>query len=189
MYLSKTICIITTNATLVKPYLPFLILFCRISWIPVFSQVEPIDTKRGTIKVKKNTPNNKYIISKATSLKIPQERTFRVRAFNYNFKEYFPKEYNSDLFPLVYNLTGLLLVNENKQDVGAEIIYFEYEVVKSNVIIYKGIANEYNITQSIRRVSKMMVGSCLWIKNLSYVDKNGLVHNNKIGEFKIEKVK
>ena len=153
-----------------------------------FSQEKANEKMRGTIRIKKTIPL-RYVISKETNLKIPKERTFRIRAFNYNFKEYFPKEYNSDLFPLVYSLTGLMLVDENKQDVGADIICFEYEVVKSNVIIYKGIANEDNISQSIRRISKMMVGSCLWIKKLSYIDKNGIVHNNKIGEFKIEKVK
>lgn len=171
-----------------KQFLTLFLIFFLSFPSTTFSQEEAIGNMRGTIRVKKIVPD-KYIVSKATNIKIPQERIFRVRAFNYNFKEYFPKEYNSDLFPLVYNLRGLMLVNEKREDVGANIIYFEYEVVKSNVIIYKGIATEYNLTQSIRRISKMMVGSCLWIKNLSYVDKNGVVNNNKIGEFKIEKVK
>jgi len=35
----------------------------------------------------------------------------------------------------------------------------------------------------------MMTGSCVWIKNLAYKDKDGVVHRDKIGEFKIEKVK
>lgn len=171
-----------------KQFLALFLIFLLCFSNTAFSQEKANGNMRGTIKVKK-VVSNKYIISKATSIKMPQERIFRVRAFNFNFKEYFPKEYSSNLFPLVYNSTSLMLVNENKQDVGAGVIYFEYEVVKSNVIIYKGIANEGNINQSIRRLSKMMVGSSLWIKNLSYVDKSGVLHNNEIGEFKIEKVK
>ncbi len=154
-----------------------------------FSQNYSEKNYRGTIKVKKIIPN-KYIISAETSLKsFPAARTFRVRGYNYNFKEYFPKEYNSELFPLVFNYTGLILVNENKQEVGAEIISFEYDIVKSNVIIHKGFAEQGNLNHSIKTISKMMVGSCVWIKNLTYKDKNGVLHNNKIGEFKIEKVK
>lgn len=165
-------------------------LFLLLIFSPTaFSQNYSPDNYRGTIKVKKIIPN-KYIISAETSLKrFPEMRTFRVRGYNYNFKEYFPKEYDSELFPLVFNYSGLILVNENKQEVGAEIISFEYDIVKSNVIIHKGLAVQGNLNHSIKTISKMMVGSCVWIKNLSYKDKNGVVHNNKIGEFKIEKIK
>ena len=154
-----------------------------------FSQNYSSENYRGTIKIKKIIPN-KYIISAETSLKrIPEMRTFRVRGYNYNFNEYFPREYDSELFPLVFNWSGLILVNENKQEVGAEIISFEYDIVKSSVMIYSGFAQQGNLNYSIRAISKMMVGSCVWIKNLIYKDKNGVIHNNKIGEFKIEKVK
>ncbi|HLC82337.1 MAG TPA: hypothetical protein VJI69_00810 [Bacteroidia bacterium] len=167
----------------------FFLFFLLILSATTFSQNYSADNYRGTIRIKKIIPN-KYIISAETSLKrIPEMRTFRVRGYNYNFKEYFPKEYDSELFPLVFNYTGLILVNENKQEVGAEIISFEYDIVKSNVIIHRGLAVQGNLNHSIKTISKMMVGSCVWIKNLTYKDKNGVIHNNKIGEFKIEKVK
>lgn len=167
----------------------FFLFLLLIFSTPAFSQNNSVDTYRGTIKVKKIIPN-KYIISAATSLKrIPEMRTFRVRGYNYNFKEYFPKEYDSELFPLVFNYSGLILVNENKQEVGSEIISFEYDIVKSNIIIHKGLAVQGNLNHSIKTISKMVVGSCVWIKNLTYKDKNGVIHKNKIGEFKIEKVK
>ncbi|MBA3971183.1 MAG: hypothetical protein H0X46_03410, partial [Bacteroidetes bacterium] len=93
---------------------------------------------RGTIKIKKPGPT-KYIISAKTSLvNSPQVRIFSVRGYNYNFKEYFPKDYRSELFPLVFNLSGLILTDENRQLSGCEIIGFEYEIFKSNVLYLTG---------------------------------------------------
>lgn len=95
-----------------RAFLLFLLLFFSAT---AFSQNYSAENCRGTIKIKKIIPN-KYIISAETSLKrIPETRTFRVRGFDYNFNEYFPKEYDSELFPLVFNYMGLILVNENKQ--------------------------------------------------------------------------
>ena len=89
-----------------------LLLLCSVFLNVVISQ----NNLRGTIKVKKPVVQTKYIISKETSFKaFPEMRIFRVRGFNYNFKEYFPKAYNSELFPLVFNYGVLILVDEKKK--------------------------------------------------------------------------
>lgn len=162
-----------------------LLVLCSIFLNVAISQ----NNLRGTIKVKKPKVQTKYLISKETSFKVfPEMRIFRVRGFNYNFKEYFPKEYNSELFPLVFNYGTLLLVDEKKKYDGAEILSFEYTLVKSNVTYYIGFANEFDLSYCIREILRMRIGSCVWIKNLAYKDKNGVVHKNEIGEFKVEKV-
>ena len=159
-----------------------------VSADPVFAQ-EAKNVTRGTIRIKK-PGSTRYIISAKTSLKKnPSVRIFRVRGYNYNFKEYFPDNYTSALYPLVFNYSGLVLTDENRQFSGFEIVSFEYEIFKSNVLYLKGVSSQWNLSFSIRKLSEMMTGSSVWIKNLSYKDKNGVLHKNEIGEFKIEKVK
>ena len=143
---------------------------------------------RGTIKVRKNA-TVKYVISKQTSLKKePAMRVFRVRAYNYSFKEYFPKEYNSELFPLMMNVVGLIITDENKQYTENTIVSYDYEICKSRVICKNGTCDMPSLNIQIRELARMAIGSSIWIKNLAYKDKNGVIHRNKIGEFKIEKV-
>ncbi|MBL0328464.1 MAG: hypothetical protein IPP64_03360 [Bacteroidetes bacterium] len=155
-------------------------------WNTTFSQEQ---TKRGTIKVKKVVPK-KYLISKATTIEVkPQLRVFRVRAYNYNFKEYFPKAYNSNLFPLMFNYGGLVLTNEKMESTGYRIISYEYEIFKSQVQCSKGDVKSFNLNQPLRELSHMMIGSSIWIKKLVYIDSEGVIHENEIPEFKIEKVK
>jgi len=166
-------------------FLVFFLLFLNMA----FSQQKVNESRRGTIRVKKLILN-KYVISKETTLKkMPEMRTFRTRAYNYNFIEYFPKEYDSKLFPLMFNNIGLYLGNEKKQFANNQIVSYEYEIFKNQVLCSKGVASATSINYPIRVLSKMMTGSCVWIKNLAYKDKDGVVHRDKIGEFKIEKVK
>ncbi len=156
----------------------------QFNHILLFSQ----ESKRGTIKIKKPV-QIKYVISKATNLATPQVRTFRVRYFNYNFKEYFPLEYKSKLFPLMFNYFGFFLADAKEQATDNKIISFDYEIFKTQVMYKKGTANSFNLNLPFRELSYMMIGSCVWIKNLAYIDKDGIIHRNEIGEFKIEKVK
>lgn len=166
-----------------------LLLFCSVFFNLAFAQKIPDSPKRGTIKVRKTT-TIKYFISKETSLKAaPSMRIFRVRAYNYNFKEYFPIEYNSELFPLMLNFVGLIITDENRQATENTIISYEYEICKSQVVCKKGLCVIPSLNYPIREMSRMAIGSSVWIKNLAYKDKYGVIHRNKIGEFKIEKVK
>lgn len=166
-----------------------ILLFTLTNNDPAFSQDKIKNETRGTIRVKKAGPT-KYFISAKTSLKeFPPVRVFRVRGFNFNFNEYFPRDYDSELFPLVFNYRGLILTNEKREYSSCEIISFEYEIFKSNVLYMSGTATQSDLSFPIRKISEMMTGSCIWIKNLSYKDKDGKLHKNEIGEFRIEKVK
>lgn len=170
-------------------FLVFLFSFYLLFVNTLFSQEKKIENKRGTIKVKKVIPR-RYVISKATTLVVePVQRVFRVRAYNYNFKEYFPKAYTANLFPLMFNYGGLVLTNEKMESTGYQIIAYEYEIFKSQVQCSKGSATSFNLNQPLRELSHMMIGSCIWIKKLVFIDKQGVIHENEIPEFKIEKVK
>lgn len=163
-------------------------LLCLFLFLGAVDVVIGQEQKRGTIKVKK-AGQTVYLISKATTQVVPQNRVFRVRFYNFDFKEYFPKEYKSDLFPLVFNRTGLILADEKMQWTNNVILSYDYELFKTQVQFKKGNANSFNLTVPLRELSYMMNGSSLWIKNLVYKDQNGVIHENEIGEFKIEKVK
>jgi hypothetical protein len=150
---------------------------------------DKVDSKRGTIKVKKSAPIRYFISAKTNSKKKLEARVFRGRYYNYDYKAYYPAEYTLAYFPMVFNRAGFILVNSDREDTGNSIVSYEYEIFKSNVQYMKGEVSISNITLPFRHLSKMMNGSCIWIKNLCYKDKNGIVHKKEIGEFKIEKVR
>jgi hypothetical protein len=153
------------------------------------AQGASVVSHRGTIhlrkdKVKTVVLDKRYKVSKVS----PYKKTFRVRFYGYNYVEYFPNGYESDLYPIVFNRIGIFLADENRKFTTDRIYSFEYEVYKSNTLAAKGTGDMAS-SEMFRLLSVFPHGSCAWIKNLIFVDEEGNVHKSEIGEFCIVKVR
>ena len=170
-----------------KRFFLILLLFCFICPHAGSAQDKIKDPKRGTIRIKKSGPTVYYINSKNSIKNKPTVRVFLIRGRNVNYKESFPKQYTSELFPLVFGNGTIILADKDRLIIrGTTILSYDYEVYKANVQIFKRKANGY-VNQALQELSQYGLGSFVWIRNLSYKDKNGVIHKNEIGEFKIQK--
>src|SRR5688500_16743999 len=88
---------------------------------------------RGTIKVKRNTVQLVKLDKKDRVNPAPSfSRTMSFRWGQNNYKEFFPKGYTSELFPLVFNQIGIFLVDDKRKVTRNTVISFVYEIYRSN---------------------------------------------------------
>ena len=118
----------------------------------------------------------------------PFRRIFNIRGAGFYFKEYFPNGYTSDIFPKVFIGNGLFMVNEKEEALGYKVISFEYELYLANTFASKGNGEMFNYDM-FNKLAYCPVGSCVWIKNLIFEDKEGVVHKGEVGEFCIKKTR
>ncbi len=141
--------------------------------------------KWGTIKVKRISYH--HVPLKPIAKKRQGIRVFLVRFNGSDYKETFPASYESELFPLVFNGAGLILTDENKQWSKNNVRGYDYEVFIGNTSALK--AKPTNFLDLNYVITSLKRGEYIWIKNLYYSDIKGAIQINKIGEFKVEKIR
>lgn len=137
----------------------------------------------GTIKVRKVQLDK--TLPKLVAKKKPGIRIFFGRFNGSNYKITFPKSYQAELFPLVFNGRGLILTDENKTWTDNKIIDYNYEIAVGNAMGKRSSATEWDIN---RIIAGLPVGQYLWISGLNFSDSTGIIHNSEIGEFKVERL-
>ena len=146
------------------------------------AQPNPDNEFRGTIKVKRV---KEKIFPHLVAKKKSEIRVFFGSFGGYTYKITFPKSYQADLFPLMFNSRGLVLADENKLWSDNTIIGYNYEISIGNAVGKKGSTAIWNINSLI---SNLPFGQFMWITGLYYSDLNGTLHRNEIGDFKIERL-
>ena len=162
-----------------------LLLFLIFSFNLFFAQTSEKTEYRGTIRIRKMKLNS--TLPESVNKKKQGIRVF-IRRFNgSDYKETFPASYQSSLFPLVFNGGGLILTDENKQWSTNTIIGYDYEIFIGNTAAFKvKSATTKDLNSNIRCLGR---NEYMWITKLYYTDREGKIHANKIGDFKIEKIR
>jgi hypothetical protein len=166
----------------------FILLILLLAGPAAFCQPFAKDPKRGTIHVKKKSQKHYYINRENSLYKPAKLRTFTVRAYGCTIRESFPEGYTSEIYPLVFNDRGLLMVDAKRNYIPNEILGYSYEIFKGNIGYGLAVIKNGDGGDMIIKLRRLPKGSCLWVKGLYYKDKAGKIHYNKIGEFKIEKL-
>jgi hypothetical protein len=154
----------------------------------LFAQAPAETSKTGTVKIRK-VESDKIIApvdpKKGKTGKKLYFYTFMMNAIQY--KVTFPKGYNSDLYPMIFNYKGLAISDADKNLTDDVPQTFSYELFVKNVFVSKQTnMKEFYFSQMLLEIKDN--GSFVWVSALSFKDKNGLIHTNEIPTFKIERL-
>ena|SRR6218665_922694 len=144
--------------------------------------------KAGTITVRKAAADNALPSlqqkKKKTGKKL-YSYTFTMNGFRY--KVTFPTTYAADIYPMIFNNSGLAISDADRQLSDNKPQTFSYELFVKNTFVRKRTGmNDFFFSQLLPEIKDN--GSFVWISELSFRDKNGTIHSNEIPPFKVEKI-
>jgi hypothetical protein len=169
--------------------MPRKIYFASISLFLICTIIEAQSTvanpKRGTINVKKPTPNQKGY----SSIKRIKKRLYFYK-FRNNGKDYqviFPEKYDADIYPMVFNNRGLGISDVEKRLTDNKPVQFDYDLYKQNIFCKK-TKSQWAVLFSSTLGEMGSPGDFVWISHMTYMDKNDKTHFNEIPEFIVKRI-
>lgn len=154
----------------------------------LFAQAPAGPGKTGTIKVRKAGTDKVLPVlqqKKKKSGKKLYSYTFVMNSFRY--KVTFPKTYSSEVYPMIFNNSGLAISDADRQLTDDKPQTFSYELfVKNTFVTKKTGMNNFFFNQMLLQIRDN--GSFVWVSEFSFRDRKGVIHTNEIPAFKVERI-